>query len=250
MRRLTSTIGLVAALVGAATFAAPVSAATGVTGTIVHQTQAAVWDYGTDPPVLVTAAGYAPLQAVNVLAYASKPAGGPAKVVATAQTDTDGAFTIEGLTADVCLEVVPSDQWQTGWLWTEYMSNDPAFASYVQATAPPLCTVTPEMSLGMIQLQSALASGRVVDLMTGLPISDATVRYDPVEATRSAFTATTDADGRYALSGLDFEEYAVRVTAKGYVGGYLGFDNLLYRTWGEATSSPMGDLGDIRMADR
>lgn len=233
-------------------------AADGVTGTVVHETQAAVWNYVTDPDtgettsILVSPPVYEPVMA-TVVAYGPGQGGGSPKVVATVATGSDGTFSIGGLTSNVQVQVLPSSaDWQSGWLWVEYMANDPGFASYVQRSAPNAFDVTPSMDLGMIQLQSSLASGRVVDLVTGAPIPGATVRYDPVEGGRKSFSATTDANGAYLFTGLDYEEYAVRVSARRYVGGYLGYGNLLYSSFGEAGTWPMGPLPDdvIRMAPR
>jgi hypothetical protein len=232
-------------------------AADAVTGTIVHEAQPAVWNDVTDPDtgettsVLVSPPVYEPVMA-TVVAYGPGQGGGSAKVVASVVTDPDGTFSIQGLTTNVYLQVVPvSASWQSGWLWVEYMANDPGFASYVQRTAPAVFDVTPSADLGMIQLQSSLASGRVVDAVTGDPIAGATVRYDPIEGGRKSFSAMTDSSGAYQFTGLDYEEYAVRVSARRYVGGYLGYDNLLYGSFGDAATWPMGPLpGDIRMAPR
>ena len=247
-------LGLGAVMVSAS----PATAVDMVTGTIVHETQPAVYDYVTDPEtgetttIVVSPPVYEPVMA-TVIAYGPGSGGGPARMVASATTASDGTFSIEGLTTNVFLEVVPtSTDWQPGWLWVEYMSDDPLFASSVQRSEPVAFDVTPSMSLGLIQMQSALANGRVVDFTTGAPIAGATVRYDPVEGGRKSFSATTDANGAYQFSGLDYEEYAIRVTARRYLGGYLGYENLLYASFGEAATWPGGPLpGDvIRMVRR
>ncbi|WP_404387418.1 carboxypeptidase regulatory-like domain-containing protein [Humibacillus xanthopallidus] len=247
-----------AALLSLGALAAPVMAADAVTGQIVYEATPAVFDYVTDPvteettTIVVSPPVYQPVMA-TVIAYGPGQGGGPAKQVASVPTDADGTFSIAGLTQNVYLQVLPvSSDWQPGWLWVEYMSDDPLFASYVQRSAPPVFDVTPSMDLGMIQLQTALANGRVVDLVTGQPIAGATVRYDPVEGGRKAFSTTTDVTGVYTFAGLDYEEYSIRVSARKYVGGYLGAENLLYASFGEAGTWPGGPLpGDvIKMARR
>lgn len=258
MKRGRWLASVAAALLGLGALAAPVMAVDAVTGTIVHETQAAVFDDVTDPDtgetttIVVSPPVYEPVTA-TVIAYGPGQGGGAAKQVVSVPTSPDGTFSIAGLTQDVYLQVVPvSADWQPGWLWVEYMSDDPQFASYVQRSAPPVFDVTPSMDLGLIQLQSALANGRVVDLTTGNPIAGATVRYDPIEGGRKSFSTTTDVNGLYTLAGLDYEEYAIRVSARRYVGGYLGYDNLLYASFGEAATWPGGPLpGDvIKMARR
>lgn len=258
MKRGRWMAAIAAALLALGALAAPAVAVDAVTGTIVHETQAAVYDDVTDPvtgettTIVVSPPVYEAVMA-TVIAYGPGQGGGAAKQVASVPTSPDGTFSITGLTQDVYLQVVPvSSDWQPGWLWVEYMSGDPLFASYVQRSAPSVFDVTPVMALGMIQLQSALAKGRVVDLNTGTPIAGATVRYDPVEGGRKSFSATTDVNGDYRFAGLDYEEYAIRVSAHKYIGGYLGYDNLLYASFGEAATWPGGPLpGDvIKMAPR
>jgi Carboxypeptidase regulatory-like domain len=236
---------------------ATVPVATGaVTGTIVEETKGAVYDEVTDPATgettsrLVSAPVYAPVTA-SVVAYGPRGHGrGSAKVLACVDTSSDGTFSIGGLTTNVYLEVIPSKDWQAGWLWVEYLSSDPQIASYLQRSAPEVFDVAPTMDVGLIQLQTARAHGRVVDAVTGAPIARARVRYEPVAGGHTAYSALTDEDGEYDLRGLDYEEYAVHASAHGYVGGYLGDQNLLYATFGEAATWPMGPLpGDvIRMA--
>lgn len=241
-----------AAMLGIGFFAPPVMAVDAVTGQIVFEATPAVLEFVTDPDtgetatIVVSPPVYEPVMA-TVVAFGPGQGGGPAKQVASISTATDGTFSIEGLTANVYLQVVPvSNDWQPGWLWVEYMSDDPLFASYVERSTPPVFDVSPTMALGMIQLQSALANGQVVDLATGLPVVGATVRYDPVDVGAKAFSVTTDANGMYQLDGLDFEEYAIKASARSYVGGYLGYDNLLYRTFGEASTWAGGPLsGDV-----
>jgi hypothetical protein len=255
-RWLSGMFSLLLAMIGVGVVAAPGGASeAGVTGQIVHEAQPAV-DLNYEEPAtgewiydLVAPPVYEPLTA-TVVAYAPRPSGGPGKVVTSVSTRPDGTFVIPGLTAPVIIQVVPSPEWQTGWLWTEYMATTPGFASHVQQRPPDEASVLPTMDLGMIQLQSALGSGRVLDLDAHQPVAEATVRYDPVESTATAKTAVTSSDGRYAFTGLDFEEYLVKVSAKGYAGGYLGGESLLYTRPGEATTHPMGDLGDILIARR
>lgn len=257
MRRMMWIAVLAGALLAVGGFAAPSANAAGeVTGRIVHETVPAVFDYVYDPitdtteTIIVSPPVYEGVTA-TVVAY-GPIRGGRAGVVRTVQTDGDGNFTISGLTDNVYLEVVPSSEWQTGWLWVDAMTDWPGFASWLQQAPPSTFDVTPGMNVGMLQPLPGVASGRVVDVDTGDGIAGATVRYDPVDTGRKAFSTTTDTAGYYVLAGLDGEEYAVRASAKRYVGGYLGAENLLYATFGEATTFPGGPLpGDvINMARR
>jgi hypothetical protein len=181
----------------------------------------------------------------TVVAYAPNGSGGVGKVVATDEVDPlTGQFVLPALEGPVCVQVVSSTpDWQSGWLWPEYMSGDPTWASYVQRVAPPVCNVTGPVDLGMIQLLSGEASGQVVDAVTGEPVVGATVRYDPADASAPPYSAVTGSDGRYSMTGLDFDEYSVKVTAKKYVGGYLGNMCVLYSTHGDAANWGTGVIG-------
>lgn len=232
--------------------AIPAVAAGTVTGTIVYEAQPAVYDYVTDPTtgetttMVVSYPVYEPVEA-TVTAYGPGQGGAPAKAVASVVTNADGTFSLAVPVDSVYLQVTPtSADWQSGWLWVEHMTDDPMFASYLQRRAPEVFDVTPPMDVGKIQVQSAVASGRVVDADTGQPIAGARVTYDPVLGRGKLLTATTDANGYYVLNGLDYEEYHIRATASRYIGGYLGMDNLLYKSSGESSTWGTGPLpGDV-----
>lgn len=247
MRRIRWIAVLAGAVMAVGGLAVPSANAAGeVTGRIVHETAPAVFDGETivSPPVYegVTA---------TVIAYGPVK-GGRTGVVATVETDGNGNFSISGLTENVYLKVVPSSDWQTGWVWVDQLTDWAGFASWLQPAPPSTFDVTPGMNVGMLQPLTAVASGRVVDIVSGDGIAGATVRYDPIDVGHKAFSTTTDSAGYYTLAGLDGEEYAIRASAKKYVGGYLGFDNVLYETFGEATTWPGGPLpGDvIKMAGK
>lgn len=230
---------------------APVLAAGVVAGTIVHEAQPAVYEYvfhedtGQTDTIVVSYPVYEPVMA-TVTAYGPAQGGGPATAVAHAVTHPDGSFSVSVPVDSVYLQVTPTSDWQAGWLWAEAMPDDPLFASYLQRTAPTTYDVASPRDVGLIQVQSALASGRVIDAATEAPIARARVTYEPVLRTAKLLSTTTDATGRYTLSGLDYEEYHIHVTAPRYVGGYLGGGNLLYRRDGDATTWATGPLhGDV-----
>jgi hypothetical protein len=59
--------------------------------------------------------------------------------------------------------------------------------------------------------------GTVRNLVTGLPISGATVRLTSVTSPSSTSTATTDANGAFSLTGLDPGTYQATVSASGFI---------------------------------
>ncbi len=248
--RMAVLAGMVLAMNGAIE---PAFAAGEVTGRFVEETAPAVYETITDPTtgeateVLVSPPVYSGLTG-TVVAYAPTVTGRPRRVASVA-TGPDGSFAIPGLTQNVFLKLVPaSADWQTGWLWVEYMATEPGFASYVQLSPPTVYDVTPGTDVGMVKTLTALASGRVVDSVTGDGVARARVSYGSVDLTGKALTATTNASGYFTLKGLKGDEFAVSVAARGYVGGYLGCDYLLHAIWGDACSHAGGPLvSDVTM---
>lgn len=253
MRRIMRMAVLAGALLAMNGLVPPAGAVGEVTGRFVEETAPAVYGTVTDPTsgetveVLVSPPVYAPLRG-RVEAYAPDATGAPRRVASDA-TDADGNFSIAGLTENVFLKVVPSSpDWQPGWLWVEYMDTRPGFASWVQLSPPTIYDVAPGTDVGMLKTLTAVASGRVVDLASGLGIARAKVSYGPpVESGGTFRTATTNAKGYFKLTGLTGDEFAVTVTARGYVGGYVGCDRLVHPTWGEACSHGGGDIGVISL---
>jgi hypothetical protein len=76
-------------------------------------------------------------------------------------------------------------------------------------TPQPSRTVTPAEPTPMPTSQSAAVSGRILDQDTSQPIAGATVRVGTA-------TATTDAEGRYTLTGLPPGQYVLSVIHPGY----------------------------------
>lgn len=102
-----------------------------------------------------------------------------------------------------------------------------------------------------VEALETFATGRVVDARTGLPLKGALVRYQPYGSPSPDGVDRTDADGLFEVTGLDHDEYAVRVTAPRYVGGYLGCGYVLVPTFEEACTFAPGPLGgDIGMVHR
>lgn len=102
-----------------------------------------------------------------------------------------------------------------------------------------------------VEVLETYGAGRVLDAVSGTPIRNAVVRYVPQGLSLVEGVDRTDADGRFLVTGLEHEEYAIRVNAARYVGGYLGCSFLLYPTFEQACTHAPGDLaGDILMVRR
>lgn len=232
-----------------------VAATEALSGQVVHEVSPAVLDYVTDEStgvtdtIVVSPPVYEPVIA-QVRVFGAGP-GASTRLVTSVFTDADGRFGIAGLLEDVSIEVVPPKDWQGGWLWAEYLAQDPGFASYLQWSAPPTLDITPPRSLGLIQLQVSWAAGSVVDHATGRPVAGATVHYAPVQHGFKPRSGKTNALGRFRLEGLDYEEYHVTMSAPGYLGGVVGAGGLLHPKdgWG-VVSCPAGELWPVRMVAR
>ncbi len=212
MKRFRWVITLLVAVLLPVGLIPSVSAAGVVSGTVTHTVEFG-WDGG---PGNWVGNVDGPLAGATVTAYSS-----PIEGVFLDQvvTGSDGTFTLTIPTDDpVCVYVEgPSADWQAGWVWGgDYRG--------VYPQAPPACYVQPGTALGDVYLMSALAEGQVVD-MDGNPIARATVVYVPWDHSGKRLTGVTNADGWYRIPGLAYEEFSVQVSAKGYVGGFLGLDN-------------------------
>lgn len=200
-----------------------------LSGTIVHEV----------PPPRGGAPTYQPLDRIRVTAYGAGAEGRRGPVLASVRTGADGRFAFHALREPVTLEIVPPSPpglWQPGWFYPEYASTDPQVPSWAQFYRnPPLtATVPPDAALGRIGLMPATAEGKVV--CEGLPVPGAVVKYQPPANQAPGERGRTDAHGHYRLQDLSYDEYLVRVTADGLVGGYVGHDGLVFETTGEATT--------------
>jgi hypothetical protein len=257
MRRLSRalvTVASVSLLIGAALVspAAATSEPPALTGFVVHQTDPGVWDYTAGawsiPP------SYEGVGGVAVNAYEQKSSGGPGRVVGSALTAGDGSFAVEALASTVCLGIEPSDGlWQRGWYWSVGYP-DPLVADLLRfwSDPPDVCDVPATADLGRVQLMSAVATGRVVSAASGLPLRGAVVRYDPYALPAVTVSAVTDSDGYYRIAGLDYEEYHIRVSARRYQTGYVGFECQVFKSMGEANTWAPGELPchEVRMTPR
>lgn len=87
-------------------------------------------------------------------------------------------------------------------------------------TAPAVAQVAAVPRDGQRQAAAkgtAAIRGRVVQLDTGQPVRRAQVTARPVEAAGQSFTATTDADGRFAIADLPAGRYLLGAGKSGFV---------------------------------
>jgi prenyltransferase beta subunit len=87
---------------------------------------------------------------------------------------------------------------------------------------------------------SSTITGRVMDAVTGNPLKAAEVSIP-----ETGFSAETDEDGRYLLSGIELLEFTVRIAATGYDSqayGYRSAEHGTYSSDFELTVSQAGNL--------
>ncbi|WP_353081483.1 carboxypeptidase-like regulatory domain-containing protein [Tessaracoccus lapidicaptus] len=243
MKQLRVLLAILIALAVTGVGVQAASAADPITGTVLAETTAGYWD---DTAQAWVPGVVEPMAGVTVSAYPPAKDGSPApKPLVSTETGLDGTFSLDVGLGPVCVEVQPPSQWQSGWAY--------AGVPGIYAQPPEVCDLMAGASLGEIVLNSADGWGYVVDA-NGDPIRGAVVKYLPYDFTGRVFSAMTDASGYYLITGLDYEEMEVRVTARKYLSGWVSASGDVVSTWGEASTFGTGGIGtldhEIRMTLR
>ena len=115
--------------------------------------------------------------------------------------DPQGAFVLDGLRPGEYVLVATAD------------GRPPAHSASIELEAGGR-----EQRVRIVLGRGGALSGRVVDELTGEPISDARVALDTATTTRLGSTAAAQSDGagRYRLEGTPAGPFSVRVWARGY----------------------------------
>ena len=224
MRRL---IALLATLLTSATlavsFATPAQAVTPLTGRLVDA-------YNSSLPVAGT-----------TVRLRRVVAGAPGAIVDTAVTASNGRFSLDPLADPAVTRYfvqVVAGRYQGGYVGTAPVG--------VKPTASEAVTWAPGAALGDVLTIAAFARGQVVNsrtlrLLRGVVVTARDILDQSIILSRD----TTDANGRFELTGLRVEEIGLRFNGApvGYETGYAGCSRQVVPTFGEACTFGTGRLG-------
>lgn len=148
---------------------------------------------------------------------------------ATARTGTAGTWRIDGIPAgDYRLRALPQDDDPRADGFHATGGDGVATWDYCSGDVVAAEDGAPRTGLDIVLRAGATLTGRLVDL-DGVPVAGATVAAvgDSERTELVSRQATTDADGRFALVGLDLdpggtEPYLLAVAAAGFPKQYLG----------------------------
>jgi 5-hydroxyisourate hydrolase-like protein (transthyretin family) len=197
-----------------------------------------IFDYRTDLPV----AGVR----VEMVAHA---AGEPGPVVGSAETDSDGRFSITPEVdpgGEVWVRVVGDRRVQGGYVGGPAAEHP----NWVQSDISSADTYPATASLGRVNSLPSYVRGTVVNAANGDPVRNLRVSLrDAVDHTSVIGSDITDRQGRFRIDGIEGEDFGLRFVGRdrGFETGWLACNGKVVRTWGAACGVGPGGVGRVRI---